>query len=64
MFREIRRSERITDTDGRQTERDRLLAELFDCRIGSEDYVRVKAELDEFDKGNTPKTTFDPDARL
>lgn len=63
MFREIRRSERITDTDGRQTERNRLLAELFDCRIGSERYNQIKAVLDSMDKAAKP-STFNLDARI
>lgn len=63
MFREIRRSERITDTDGRQTERNRLLAELFDCRMGSERYNQIKATLDSMDK-TTKSSAFNPDARV
>ena len=63
MFREIRRSERITEADGRQTERSRLLAELFDCRIGSERYNQIKAVLDNMDKATKP-STFNPDARI
>ena len=63
MFREIRRSERITDTDGKNTERNRLIAELVDCRIGSERYIELKSILDNMDKSMTPNT-FDPDARV
>ena len=63
MFREIRRSERITEADERQTERNRLLAELFDCRIGSERYNQIKAVLDNMDKATKPNT-FNPDARV
>ena len=63
MFREIRRSERITDTDGRQTERNRLLAELFDCRMGSERYNQIKAVLDNMDKVTKP-SAFNPDAKI
>lgn len=63
MFREIRRSERITDTDGRQTERNRLLAELFDCRMGSERYNQIKAVLDNMDKVTKP-STFNPDVKI
>ena len=62
MFREIRRSERITEADERQTERNHLLAELFDCRIGSERYNQIKAVLDNMDKATKP-STFNPDAR-
>ena len=63
MFREIRRSERITEADERQTERNRLLAELFDYRIGSERYNQIKAVLDNMDKAAKP-STFNPDARV
>lgn len=63
MFREIRTSERITDTDGKNTERDRLIAELVDCRIGSERYIKLKSILDNMDKVTKP-STFDPDARV
>ena len=63
MFREIRRSERITEADERQTERSRLLAELFGCRIGSERYNQIKAVLDNMDKATKP-STFNPDARV
>ena len=63
MFREIRRSERITEADERQTERNRLLAELLDCRIGSERYNQIKAVLDNMDKATKP-STFNPDARV
>ena len=63
MFREIRRSERITDTDGKNTERDRLIAELVDCRIGCERYIELKSILDHMDKATKP-SAFDPDARV
>ena len=63
MFREIRRSERITEADGRQTERNRLLAELFDCRIGSERYNQIKATLDSMGKA-TKSSAFNPDAKI
>ena len=63
MFREIRRSERITDTNGKNTERDRLIAELVDCRIGSERYNELKSILDYMDKATKP-SAFDPDARV
>ena len=63
MFREIRRSERITEADERQTERNRLLAELLDCRIGSERYNQIKAVLDNMDEATKP-STFNPDARV
>ena len=63
MFREIGRSERITDTDGKNTERNRLIAELVDCRIGSERYIELKSILDSMNKA-TKLSAFDPDARV
>ena len=63
MFREIRRSERITDTDGKNTERDRLIAELVDCRIGSERYIELESILDNMDKATKP-SAFDPDDKV
>ena len=61
MFREIRRSERITDKKEKNTERDRLIAELVDCRIGSERYIELKSILDSMNKATKP-SAFDPDA--
>lgn len=61
----LRRCERITDTDRKQTKKDYLLKELFDCRIGSERWIKIENELDELDRlDNTSQSTFDPDKRI
>lgn len=65
MFREIRRSERITDADRKKNERDRLIERMIDYRVESEEYLKAKAALDEFDRHNkVVASTFNPDARV
>lgn len=63
----LRFRKRISDTDRkRNAERDRLLRDLFDSRVGSETEIKARATLDEFDRQHQTvvRSAFDPDARL
>lgn len=43
--------ERITEQDRKnRIERDKLVKRLFDCRIGSEAWIKAKAALNAFDE--------------
>lgn len=64
MFREIRRSERITDTDrNKQRRRDEILDEMLNARVGSEEFRRWQAELNKLEE-RIDEPAFDPDARI
>ncbi len=63
MFREIRRSEKITEKSAKQREIDYLYGQLFDCRMGSEKYNQIRTKIDELE-GTTIKNAFNPDARI
>lgn len=60
MFREIRRSEKITEKSAKQYEIDCLYRQLFDCRIGSKDYYQIRSKIDELEDGII-ENVFDPD---
>ena len=63
MFREIRRSERITEKSAKERELDYLYGQLFDCRMGSEEWNQIRTRIDELE-GQTMVNAFDPDARI
>lgn len=63
MFREIRRSEKITETSAKQCEIDRLYSQLFDCRIGSEKYDQIKSKINKLEK-EASTNVFNPDVRV
>lgn len=65
MFREIRRSERITDADrNKQRRRDEILDNMLNARVGSEEFRRWQAELNKLEERIDEKPAFDPDARI
>ena len=63
MFREIRRSEKITEKSAKQREIDYLYEQLFDCRMGSEKYNQIRMKIDKLE-GKMIKNAFNPDARI
>lgn len=62
MFREIRRTEKITETD----EQKRLMElryELFNTRVETERHVQLLAEIEKLENANA-RPAFNPDARI
>lgn len=61
----LRKRERITDRSRRETEETRLIEVMIDCRIGSEEWIKAKAALDEYyRRTECTGSGFNPDARL
>ena len=73
MFREIRRSEKITEKSDKERELDYLYKQLFDCRVGSEEYNHIRTKIDvlvidelaiQTIVEQTITGVFNPDARI
>ena len=73
MFREIRRSEKITAKSNKERELDYLYKRLFDCRVGSEEYNYISTKIDtliiheltiQTIIEQTITDAFNPDARI
>ena len=54
--------EKFTENDKRKTEKDLLLEQMFDSRIGSKEWLIIKQQSDELDE--VEKIMFNPDVRI
>ena len=60
MFREIRKSEKITELSAKDKRIKYLWRQLFDLPLGSERWVAIKAEIDALENGEVEVVNYDP----